>query len=105
MRGGALLTAADAAYGMRSYAVAAARYGEFLSMYRDLPGAARAAMAVGWAALRQGHQDQARRAWTAVADTFPGDARALMAAAVADYTPASKAAQSRSAASSSGVGR
>jgi TolA-binding protein len=79
VRAGALLTAADAAYGMRSYAVAAARYGEFLSMYRDLPGAARAAMAVGWAALRQGDQAQARRAWTAVADTFPGDASAPLA--------------------------
>jgi TolA-binding protein len=79
VRAGALLAAGDAAYGMRSYAVAAARYGEFLSTYRDLPGAARAAMAVGWAALRQGHQAQARRAWTAVADTFPGDAHAPLA--------------------------
>jgi TolA-binding protein len=79
VRAGALLAAADAAYGMRSYTVAAARYGEFLSMYRDIPGAARAAMAVGWTALRQGHQAQARRAWTAVADTFPGDARAPLA--------------------------
>jgi tetratricopeptide (TPR) repeat protein len=79
IRAGALLVAADAAYGMQAYSVAATRYGEFLSLYRELPDATRAAMASGWSALRQGHRDEARRAWTMLADTFPGDPRAPLA--------------------------
>jgi TolA-binding protein len=83
VRAAALLIAGDAAYGTQSYAVAAARYGELQSRYPDMPGSARAALAMGWAELRQGHRDHARRAWTAVGDTFPADARAPLALVLA----------------------
>lgn len=79
IRAGALLVAADGAYAMQAYQVAATRYAEYISLYRDLPDAARAAMAVAWSNLRQGHRDEARRAWSAVADIFPGDPRAPLA--------------------------
>jgi len=79
VRAGALLVAADGAYAMQAYQVAVARYGEFLSLHRDLPDAARAAMAMGWSELRRGRRTEARRAWTALADTFPGDPRAPLA--------------------------
>jgi TolA-binding protein len=75
----ALLVAGDAAYGLQSYSVAAARYGEFVAAHSDRPETPRAAMAIGWAELRQGHRDHARQAWTAVADRFPADGRAPLA--------------------------
>ncbi len=79
MRAAALLVAGDAAYNMQSYGLAAARYGELQSRYADMPESVRAAMAVGWAELRQGRRDHARRAWTWVGDTSPADARAPLA--------------------------
>jgi tetratricopeptide (TPR) repeat protein len=80
VRAAALLVAGDAAYAMQSYGVAAARYGELQSRYRDdMPESARAALGVGWAELRQGHRDHARAAWTAAADAFPAEARAPLA--------------------------
>ena len=79
IRATALLVAGDASYGMQSYGVAAARYGELQSRYRDMPESSRAALGVGWAELRQGHRDHARAAWTVAANTFPADARAPLA--------------------------
>jgi TolA-binding protein len=83
VRAGALLVAADAAYAMGAYARAGARYGEFLSRHGTGPAAPRAAMALGWAELRGGHRENARRWWTAIADRFPADPRAPLALVLA----------------------
>jgi tetratricopeptide (TPR) repeat protein len=78
----ALLVAADAAYGMRAYDLAASRYGEFVAG-PEAPGeTARAAMAMGWARWRQGDRPGARGAWTAFADTRALDPRAPLALAL-----------------------
>jgi TolA-binding protein len=79
----ALLVAADAAYGLRAYGVAAGRYAEFLAVSERAPEAARAGMAVGWARLRQGDRDGARAWWTVFADTRGADARAPLTLALA----------------------
>ena len=96
LRAAALLVAADAAYGMRSYRQAAKRYGEFLSNHDQRPEAPRAAVALGWAQLRQGERDRARRSWMQTADRFPADPRAplalLLAAEVANQAADVKAA-------------
>jgi tetratricopeptide (TPR) repeat protein len=79
----ALLVAADAAYGMRAYGLAAGRYSEILAANASAPEAARAAMAFGWARLRLGDRDGARASWTAFADARGADARAPLALALA----------------------
>jgi cellulose synthase operon protein C len=84
LRISALLVAADAAYEMRLYGLAARRYGRFVSEQSDGPDAPRAAMAVGWSRLRQGDHERARRAFTEFADARPDDdARAPLALALA----------------------
>jgi tetratricopeptide (TPR) repeat protein len=82
VRRGALLVAADAAYGMRAYGVAASRYGEFVAGPEAPAETARAAMALGWARLRQGERHGARAAWIAFADTRALDPRAPLALAL-----------------------
>jgi TolA-binding protein len=79
LRAAALLVAADAAAGMRSYRDAADRYGEFLSKYEGRPEASRVMIALGWAQLRAGERARARRSWTQMADRFPAAPRAPMA--------------------------
>jgi TolA-binding protein len=83
IRAGALLVAADAAYGERAYGLAARRYAEFATEQASAPESVRAAMAVGWARLRQGDHERARAAFTAFADARPTDARAPLALAIA----------------------
>ena len=83
VRAGALLVAADAASALRSYDVAIARYGELLADHRGGPQPERARLALGWAQLRQGHREQARGSWVAVADTQPADALAPLALVLA----------------------
>jgi TolA-binding protein len=81
-RGRALLVVADAAFAQQSYRIAATRYGQFVSEQPRGPDAARAAMALGWAHLRQGDREQARQAWARFADAHPADARAPLALAL-----------------------
>lgn len=78
-RASALLIAADAAYGTRSYRQAARRYRELLSQEDPGPEAPRAAMALGWSELRDGERDLARASWIATAERFPADPRAPLA--------------------------
>lgn len=94
LRAPALLVSGDAAYALQSYGPAAARYEEYLAKHRLAPDAARAAMALGWAELRNGRRERARQAWTRVADHFAGDARAPLALALAAEvaSPAGKVA-------------
>jgi TolA-binding protein len=86
VRGAALLVAADAAYGMRWYREAAGRYREFVSKHGERPEAARAAMALGWAQLRDGERARARRSWGQAAEKFPRDPRAPLALLLASQT-------------------
>ena len=79
LRASALLLAGDAAFALRDYARASAHYTAYLASYRALREAPRAAMARGWAKLRQGEAGHARLTWSQVADDFPGDARAPLA--------------------------
>jgi tetratricopeptide (TPR) repeat protein len=79
VRAEALLVAGDAAYALQSYAVAEARYREYVTLGEDRTEIGRAAMAVGWTHFRRGQRDQARRAWTEFADAHPTDARAPLA--------------------------
>jgi TolA-binding protein len=83
VRAAALLVAADAAYGMHAYQMAATRYGEFVATYPSSPEAPRAAMRLGWAQYREGDAPSARRSWTAVANRYPTDAHAPLALALA----------------------
>jgi len=83
VRARALLVAADAAYALRTYGLAAGRYSEFVTRNEGAPEAARAAMAIGWARLREGHRDRARAAWTGFADARPGHGQAPLALALA----------------------
>src|SRR4030095_4913786 len=64
VRGAALLVAGDAAYGSGAYPVAARYYGEFVAGNANSPEAARGAMALGWARLRNGDRKGARAGWT-----------------------------------------
>ena len=84
VRSAALLVAGEAAYEMRLYGPAADHYREVLS---SSPGTASevpsAAFELGWAELRQGNRDAARRAWTHFADTFASDPRAPLAVELA----------------------
>ena len=83
VRAAALLVAADAAYGMHAYQMAATRYGEFVTTYPGSSEAPRAAMRLGWAQYREGDAPSARRSWTAVANRYPTDPRAPLALALA----------------------
>jgi tetratricopeptide (TPR) repeat protein len=83
VRAGALLVAADAAYALRAYGQSAARYEEFVAGQGTAPETLRAAMALGWARVRQGDRERARAAWIAVADAHGTDARAPLALALA----------------------
>jgi tetratricopeptide (TPR) repeat protein len=78
-RASALLLAADSAFALRDYARAAAHYTAFLSGYRATVDGPRAAMALGWARLREGDARSAYWTWSYVADEFPQDARAPLA--------------------------
>jgi TolA-binding protein len=79
VRAGALLLAADSAYGLRAYTRASERYGEFLSMYDLAAEAPQATLALGWAEFRLGHVDRARATWAQLARTYPWDERAPLA--------------------------
>jgi TolA-binding protein len=79
VRAGALLLAADSAYGLRAYTRASERYGEFLSMYDLAAEAPQATLALGWAEFRLGHVDRARATWAQLARRYPRDARAPLA--------------------------
>jgi tetratricopeptide (TPR) repeat protein len=69
----ALVLAGDAAYGMGAYRLAAERYGEAL-LSDELPSdAPHATLALGWAELRLGRREDARRTWMRVARQFPTD--------------------------------
>src|SRR5262245_1178448 len=75
-RASALLMAGDAAFALRDYPRASGHYTAFLLSYPTLREAPRAAMARGWAKLRQGDIGHAQWAWSNVADEFPGDSHA-----------------------------
>ena len=75
-RATALVLAGDAAYGMGAYRLAAERYGEAL-LSDELPSdAPHATLALGWAELRLGRREDARRTWMRVARQFPTDPNA-----------------------------
>ena len=79
MRATALVLAGDAAYGMGSYRQAAERYEEALLSDELPPDAPHATLALGWAELRLGRREDARRTWMRVARQFPADPRAAIA--------------------------
>jgi len=79
IRATALVLAGDAAYGMGAYRLAAERYGEILLMDELPPEASHATLALGWAELRLGRREDARRTWMRVARQFPADPRASVA--------------------------
>jgi len=79
VRAAALLLSADAAYGLRAYTRASERYREFLSMYDLAIEAPQATLALGWAELRLGQVDRARRTWMQLARRYPLDDRAPLA--------------------------
>jgi TolA-binding protein len=79
VRAGALLMAADSAYGLRAYTRASERYSEFLSMYDLAAEAPQATLALGWAEFRLGQVDRARATWARLARRYPRDGRAPLA--------------------------
>ncbi len=79
VRAAALLLSADAAYGLRAYTRASERYREFLSMYELAAEAPQATLALGWAELRLGQVERARRTWSTLARRYPLDDRAPLA--------------------------
>src|SRR5690349_2363130 len=83
VRAAALLLSADAAYGLRAYTRASERYREFLSMYDLAIEAPQATLALGWAELRLGQVDRARRTWMQLARRYPLDDRAPLALVLA----------------------
>ena len=83
VRAAALLLSADAAYGLRAYTRASERYREFLSMYDLAVEAPQATLALGWAELRLGQVDRARRTWMQLARRYPLDDRAPLALVLA----------------------
>jgi TolA-binding protein len=83
VRAAALLLSADAAYGLRAYTRASERYREFLSMYDLAVEAPQATLALGWAELRLGQVDRARRTWMQLARRYPLDGRAPLALVLA----------------------
>ena len=87
-RGAALLLAGDAAFGLRAYTRAAERYGEFVSGHALAREAPQAALAQGWAELRLGHLDRARRTWSQIARSYPLDERAPLALLLAAHVAA-----------------
>ena len=72
---GAQLVSGEAAYGKQDYALAARRYGEFLSKNGHDPAAPQVALALGWAQLRLGHLSSAQRTWAQISHVFPDDER------------------------------
>ena len=99
VRAGALLLAADSAYGLRAYTRASERYGEFLSMYDLAAEAPQATLALGWAELRLGQVDRARATWAQLARRYPRDGRAplalLLAAEAANQAGDDRAAKAQ----------
>lgn len=79
MRATALIFAGDAAYGMGAYRLAAERYEEALLSDELPPDAPHATLALGWAELRLGRREDARRTWMRVARQFPADPNASIA--------------------------
>ena len=79
VRATALVLAGDAAYGMGAYRLAAERYGEVLLSDELPPEASHATLALGWAELRLGRREDARRTWMRVGRQFPADPRAPIA--------------------------
>jgi TolA-binding protein len=79
MRATALILAGDAAYGMGAYRMAADSYRQFRRKHESAPEASHAAMALGWAEVRQGRREAARRAWTQLARQLPADPRVPVA--------------------------
>jgi len=76
LRATALVLAGDAAYGMGAYRLAAERYNEALLSDELPPDAPHATLALGWAELRLGRREDARRTWMRVARQFPADPNA-----------------------------
>lgn len=76
MRAAALVLAGEAAYWARDYAQAAASYAGFLGTFAGHPQAPQVSLALGWAELRSGKTDAARRRWTRFAQQAPGDSAA-----------------------------
>jgi TolA-binding protein len=83
IRAAALLVAADAAYGMHAYPMAATRYSQLVSTYPNVPDAPRATLRLGWSQYREGHTAAARQSWTGLANRYPTDPRAPLALALA----------------------
>jgi tetratricopeptide (TPR) repeat protein len=79
LRATALVLAGDAAYGMGAYRLAAERYDEALLSDELPPDAPHATLALGWAELRLGRREDARRTWMRVARQFPADSNAPIA--------------------------
>jgi TolA-binding protein len=79
IRAGARMVAGDAAYQLHAYVRAAAYYRDVLEAGDPRAELPRATLALGWAELRRGRREEARRAWTALARGFPADARAPLA--------------------------
>jgi len=76
LRATALVLAGDAAYGMGAYRLAAERYNEALLSDELPPDAPHATLALGWAELRLGRREDARRTWMRAARQFPADPNA-----------------------------
>ena len=79
----ALVVAADAAYGLRAFGMAAVHYAELRAAGGNGTATARAAMRLGWARSRHGDHVGARAAWVAFADVRPGDPRSPLGLALA----------------------
>ena len=79
LRAMALVLAGDAAYGMGAHRLAAERYAEALLSDELPPDAPHAALALGWAELRLGRREDARRTWMRVARQFPAAPEAPIA--------------------------
>ena len=75
----ALAVAGDAAFVLRDYPRAATYYTGLLQSDRTRVDAPRAAIALGWARLREGDAKRANWTWSYAADEFPRDVRAPLA--------------------------
>ncbi len=79
LRPTALVLSGDAAYGLGAYRLAAERYAEALQSDELPPDAPHATLALGWAELRLGRREDARRTWMRVARQFPAAPEAPIA--------------------------